>query len=262
MTTKQAQEREAFGVLASAAQFFHSNNMPEDHRRLEEAISTLQADLQWQAEQQAVVDQPCASTSVEAQKSSNVSHNEMPEGWKLAPLLLHASVINRIWTECRRHGLDHVAFAWKIQQQADGDLTRRLQQQCSDWGSYWRAPDAHGVQLSHEQATELLRNALGVEVEIAASPPAPAQGGQWISVHDSLPELPVDNEDEGVGVWTWDGTFVTADAFAPQWEQPAGPAIGGWVRTDDWFCNDTAGTVTHWMLRVPPAAPQQHGEQR
>lgn len=44
-------------------------------------------------------------------------------------------------------------------------LTERLQQRCSDWGAYWRAPDGHGVELTHEQALELLRDALGVEVE-------------------------------------------------------------------------------------------------
>ncbi len=42
----------------------------------------------------------------------------------------------------------------------------RLQQKCSDWGTYWRAPDAHGVKLTTEQAVELLQDALGVEVEI------------------------------------------------------------------------------------------------
>ena len=47
-------------------------------------------------------------------------------------------------------------------------LCKRLQQQCSDWGTYWRAPDAHGVILSIEQASELLQEALGVEVEIPA----------------------------------------------------------------------------------------------
>jgi len=41
-----------------------------------------------------------------------------------------------------------------------------LQRKCSDWGVYWRAPDAHGVILNVEQATELLGDALGVEVEI------------------------------------------------------------------------------------------------
>lgn len=55
------------------------------------------------------------------------------------------------------------------------NLTAELQQRCSDWGVYWRAPDAHGVILTVDQATELLRDALGVEVEVktpaqAASP--------------------------------------------------------------------------------------------
>lgn len=50
-------------------------------------------------------------------------------------------------------------------------LCWRLQQQCSDWGTYWRASDAHGVNLDLEQAHELLRTALGVEVEIAAPSP-------------------------------------------------------------------------------------------
>ena len=31
-------------------------------------------------------------------------------------------------------------------------LCQRLQQRCSDWGVYWRAADAHGVDLSHAQA--------------------------------------------------------------------------------------------------------------
>ncbi len=50
-------------------------------------------------------------------------------------------------------------------------LTMQMQQMCSDWGAYWRAPDAHGVDLTQEQALELLRFALGVEVEIKAQPP-------------------------------------------------------------------------------------------
>lgn len=46
------------------------------------------------------------------------------------------------------------------------DLCVELQRQCVYWNVYWRAPDAHGVTLSVEQALELLRKALGVEVEI------------------------------------------------------------------------------------------------
>jgi hypothetical protein len=52
------------------------------------------------------------------------------------------------------------------------NLTERLQQKCSDWNTYWRASDAHGVNLSHAQAVELLQDALGVEVEVAVPPVA------------------------------------------------------------------------------------------
>jgi hypothetical protein len=52
-------------------------------------------------------------------------------------------------------------------------LTEQLQRQCVEWGAYWRAPDAHGVELTPEQALQLLRTALGVEVEI--KPPAMRQ---------------------------------------------------------------------------------------
>lgn len=45
-------------------------------------------------------------------------------------------------------------------------LRDELQRQCVGWNVYWRASDAHGVKLSVEQALELLRKALGVEVEI------------------------------------------------------------------------------------------------
>jgi hypothetical protein len=56
-------------------------------------------------------------------------------------------------------------------------LTARLQQQCSDWGAYWRASDAHGVDLTQAQAVELLREALGVEVAI--KPDRDALRYQW-----------------------------------------------------------------------------------
>ncbi|NDZ11541.1 hypothetical protein C7T35_01170 [Variovorax sp. WS11] len=45
-------------------------------------------------------------------------------------------------------------------------LRSQLQKQCSEWGTYWRASDSHGVELTKPQAIELLGNALGVEVEI------------------------------------------------------------------------------------------------
>lgn len=44
------------------------------------------------------------------------------------------------------------------------------QQRCLDIGfEYWRAPDAHGVECTHEQALALLRDLLGVEVDFKAS---------------------------------------------------------------------------------------------
>ena len=50
---------------------------------------------------------------------------------------------------------------------------RRLQQRCVDWGAYWRASDDHGVTLTSEQAIDLLRDVLGVDIEIkSATPPA------------------------------------------------------------------------------------------
>jgi hypothetical protein len=74
------------------------------------------------------------------------------------------------------------ALASTSEQAGAPTLCERLQQKCTDWGTYWRAPDAHGVELSHDQAVELLRDALGVEVEIArhcpSAPLAQQQGGQ------------------------------------------------------------------------------------
>lgn len=99
------------------------------------------------------------------------------------------------------------------------------------------------------------RGLLGNWRDMLSSLPQAPQGEQWISVHERLPELNVDNEDDGVKVYTWDGEFVTEDVFAPEYEQPAGPAVGGWLRTGDWFCSDTAARVTHWMLRRQPAPP-------
>ena len=49
----------------------------------------------------------------------------------------------------------------------DGKNEKDWQQRCIDIGfQYWRAPDAHGVTCTKEQAVELLQDLLGVEVEI------------------------------------------------------------------------------------------------
>ena len=52
---------------------------------------------------------------------------------------------------------------------AEASLRDQLQKRCVDWNAYWRASDAHGVELTKAQAVELLCDALGVEVEIADS---------------------------------------------------------------------------------------------
>lgn len=95
----------------------------------------------------------------------------------------------------------------------------------------------------------------GFTGSLYAAPLPASQGGGWISIEDRLPTLPEDDEDGSVMVYTWDGEFVAEDEFAPEYEQPAGPAVGGWVRTGEWFCNDRDSRVTHWMPRVLPAAP-------
>lgn len=91
---------------------------------------------------------------------------------------------------CLEVGIEKFQDALAAQPAASGEappsLTHELQQRCSDWGTYWREPDAHGVNLTIEQATELLHTALCVEVEIAA--PTPAQ---------PTPEpLPLDTADQ------------------------------------------------------------------
>ena len=63
------------------------------------------------------------------------------------------------------HCSDHATKA----QAPARNMTQELQQKCSDWGTYWRASDAHGVELTQAQAVELLQDALGVEVEIKAA---------------------------------------------------------------------------------------------
>lgn len=94
---------------------------------------------------------------------------------------------------------------------------------------------------------------------LTAAPPAPVAAG-WIRVDERLPILAEENEDDGVKVWTWDGQFVTEDEFVPIYEQPAGPTVGGWLRTDDWFASDNLGRVTHWMPRVVPLPPSPEAE--
>lgn len=73
------------------------------------------------------------------------------------------------------------------------DMRDRLQRQCSAWGAYWRASDAHGVEITKPQAVELLQDALGVEVEIKdaalrnSEAPAAAQGSSQPVDDNSAP---------------------------------------------------------------------------
>ena len=82
---------------------------------------------------------------------------------------------------------------------------------------------------------------------------AEASKDAWISVHDRLPELGPD--EEGVQVWTWDGEFIENDEFVACYEQPAGPAVGGWMRVGDWFASDLFAAVTHWRPYIKPSPP-------
>lgn len=69
------------------------------------------------------------------------------------------------------------AQAEPVVTQSHDTLSHRVQSRCLEWGVYWRAPDAHGVDLSIDQAADLLRDALGVEVNIAA--PSVAERDAW-----------------------------------------------------------------------------------
>ena len=87
--------------------------------------------------------------------------------------------------------------------------------------------------------------------------PAPAQPRQplseWIACSEQMPIL--SEGDDELPVYTWDGESVKADEFGFLFEQPAGPAVGGWVCIGADFLNNLSGTVTHWMPRNMPAAP-------
>lgn len=168
-----------------------------------------------------------------------------------AVLNKHFTCVDSAYIE--RAANEIAALQWAASQQAAGFPPRMLEhlrevakRDPSDNRGPWEYGEGSPMQ---DDADAALR-------WIAGSQQA-AEG--WISVHDRLPILPEDCEDDGVKVYTWDGEFVTEDVFEPQYEQPAGPAVGGWLRTGDWFCSDTATRVTHWMLRILPAPPATQG---
>lgn len=83
---------------------------------------------------------------------------------------------------------------------------------------------------------------------------APAVPTGWYACSERLPVLPAD--EEPVPVYTWDGLRVDEDEWSSQYDQPAGPVIGGWVRDGDWFDKDPSQQVTHWMPRNMPTPPK------
>lgn len=97
------------------------------------------------------------------------------------PTLLEAASLS----ETYRVQLDEAKESQRLTQKARVDDRECLQQKCSDWGTYWRAPDAHGVKLSIEQAVELLQDALNVEVEIKLAA-RPAVGVRMPQSHSRM----------------------------------------------------------------------------
>jgi hypothetical protein len=130
------------------------------------------------------------------------------------PATKHSATFRRLWDES------------PVTEPAQS-LTMQMQQMCSDWGVYWRASDAHGVSLSHEQALDLLRFALGVEVEIKDAPqredepvarllhwigPAPRPGAD--SIARTFQEYPV-GADGSRAYWSEGANLYTAAPAAP-----------------------------------------------
>lgn len=66
--------------------------------------------------------------------------------------LLHASVINRIWRECEGAGLDHVAFAWRVQRAAQPQQAVRKAQEDAEDAARWR----YSVKIGENQVMNWL----------------------------------------------------------------------------------------------------------
>ena len=146
-------------------------------------------------------------------------------------------------------------------------LCQQLQQKCSDWGVYWRAPDAHGVELTHDQALELLRDALGVEVDWKSATAQPVQAPPgWVPAHERVPAVGT----ECVVLVRYEyemdkPPFTTVDKWDVQREDPIGmgyfddPAYEGW--NDNYECDVIAWLPipphppAEWDQRLPDAAP-------
>lgn len=160
---------------------------------------------------------------------------------------------------------------------APDTLRKALQRKCSDWGTYWRAPDSHGVELSQEQALELLQDALGVEVEIAAPGSDSKHGAPeaWTPVSEQSPGPGVTvlfGYRNSYGKWrTLRGHYSplhTVDASA--WEDGSDDTEDGSFEPEGWWeepvesetLNFVSDEVTHWMPLPAPPAPADNEVQK
>jgi hypothetical protein len=121
-------------------------------------------------------------------------------------------------------------------------ICQQLQQKCSDWGVYWRAPDAHGVELTHDQALELLRYALGVEVDWKSATAQPVQppagvGHQW--VHQARDALEAAC-----------GAFAAAETYLPNGCDAEFTFYASWE--DVKLALDNAPSATAQPVQAPP----------
>lgn len=98
------------------------------------------------------------------------------------------------------------------------------QKRCVEAGfKYWRAPDAHGVECTHEQALALLRDLLGVEVDFAASTEPPTAAEQCTCPKGAHPMFALTDTD--CPYHTAKPAAQEAHAVAFRW---SGPQDGGW----------------------------------
>lgn len=104
-----------------------------------------------------------SGTGMESKEAMNEWHAQ--QAWKFIRIAAKAK-------EKLKSALSHPPAPEQASVEHPVTLRDALQKRCYEWGVYWRSSDAHGVKLTTEQALELLRDALGVEVEIAATPTA------------------------------------------------------------------------------------------
>jgi hypothetical protein len=129
---------------------------------------TLLEQLQRMAEDAAKYRTPAPQDSVRVGEGLTVSERQEVEYWRSVGHDQqdsgHDVVANRN-TVCR-----FIAIIDKLTTPAPAAGADKWQERCLEIGfKYWRAPDAHGVECTHEQALELLRDVLGVEVDFVAA---------------------------------------------------------------------------------------------